>query len=128
MDRSGSRSPPEPDRALERLSRRYRRWRAPPVRVGLFLIVGLSHWYDAGGVAAWVLLRRLRPSEVARCGPRRRLASLAPPRRTRFGTRGVALERPILGADLAPGHLALDLALGLDVPVDLLADLVRLGG
>ena len=31
------------------------------------------------------------------------------------------------GPDLAPGHLALDLALGLHVAVDLLAQLVRLG-
>src|SRR5436305_7659480 len=31
------------------------------------------------------------------------------------------------GPDLPPRHLALDLALGLDIPVDLLAQLVRLG-
>ena len=32
------------------------------------------------------------------------------------------------GADAPPRHLALDLALGLDVAIDLLAELVRLGG
>src|SRR4029077_21230655 len=32
------------------------------------------------------------------------------------------------GADPSPRHLAFDLALGLDVSVDLLAELVRLGG
>ena len=41
------------------------------------------------------------------------------------GLRG--LSRQDLGADLAAGHLAFDLALGLDVAVDLLAEVVRLG-
>src|SRR5204863_6068156 len=72
----------------------------------------LSHWNDDGGVAACG--PRSRPSEVARCGPRRRLAILAPVRRTQshWGRRGgttraaLAALRPALLAHGRPRPLA----------------------
>src|SRR6478752_6450494 len=121
MDRSGSRSLPEPER--QRDCRVAIDAEGPPIGQdrGPFLVCCRPALVATAFVAeTCVSASRDRAPERAGSNARERGAQVATRR-----WRACATAED-LGADPAAGHLAFDLALGLDVCVDLLAELVRL--